>query len=137
MLHEPTPLLLWERSACSPSVCLMNHDGAILLHRTMQAAPEPLLPAIAPSRDGLGAAVAGLCTWYWLADLGAAAGSAFGLGHALSMQASHGGKAKHDPSDSQKIAGLLRGGRLPPASGAPAARRAPRALLRRRTPLMR
>jgi len=51
------------------------------------------------------------------------------------MQAIHGGKAKHDTSDAHKIAALLRGGRLPQASGAPAQRRAPRDLLRRRRPL--
>ena len=61
----------------------------------------------------------------------------FGLGHALSMKAIHGGKAKHDTSDSQKIATLLRGGMLPQASVSPAAMRATRDLLRRRTHLMR
>ena len=37
----------------------------------------------------------------------------FVLGHALSMKAIHGGKAKNDKIDSQKIAALLRGGMLP------------------------
>jgi Transposase IS116/IS110/IS902 family len=53
------------------------------------------------------------------------------------MQALHGGKAKNDQSDSQKIAVLLRGGLLPQASVSPAAMRAPRDLLRRRMPLRR
>ena len=52
-------------------------------------------------------------------------------------KAIHGGKAKNDTIDSQKIAVLLRGGILPQASGYPAAMRATRDLLRRRTHLMR
>ena len=59
------------------------------------------------------------------------------LGHALYMKAIHGGKAKHDTIDSQKIAALLRGGMLPQASVYPAQMRATRDLLRRRTHLMR
>jgi hypothetical protein len=106
----------------------MSHDGEILLHRNMQAAPEPFLTALAPYRDGLVVAVACIFTWYWLADLCAAEGSSFVLGHALSMKAMHGGKAKNDTIDSQKIAALLRGGPLPQASGYPADMRAPRDL---------
>jgi transposase len=74
---------------------------------------------------------------YWLADLCAEQGIPFVLGHALSMKAIHGGKAKHDTIDSHKIAALLRGGMLPQASVYPAAMRATRDLLRRRTHLMR
>jgi hypothetical protein len=59
------------------------------------------------------------------------------LGHALSLQASHGGQAKNDTMDSQKSAALLRGGMLPPADVSPAERRAPRALWRRRIHLRR
>ena len=118
-------------------VCLVSHDGEIVLHRNMKAAPEPFLKAIAPSRDGLVVAVECIFTWYWLADLCAAQGIAFVLGHALSMQAIHGGKAKNDKIDSQKIAALLRGGMLPQAYVYPAAMRATRDLLRRRTHLMR
>jgi transposase len=53
------------------------------------------------------------------------------------MKAIHGGKAKNDKIDSQKIAGLLRGGMLPQAYVYPAAMRATRDLLRRRMHLMR
>jgi hypothetical protein len=56
------------------------------------------------------------------------------LGHALSMKAMHGGKAKNDTIDSQKIAVLLRGGMLPQAYVYPAPMRATRDLLRCRTP---
>ena len=43
--------------------------------------------------------------------------------------------AKNDRIDARKIAVLLRGGLLPPASVSPAARRATRALRWRRVPL--
>ena len=39
--------------ARSMYVCVLNHDGAILLHRNMQASPETFLQAIAPYRDDL------------------------------------------------------------------------------------
>jgi hypothetical protein len=80
---------------------------------------------IAPYRDGLVVAVEGIVTWYGLADLRAQEGSAFVRGHALDMQAIHGGKAKHDTIASQQIAVLLRGGLLPQAYVYPAALRAP------------
>jgi transposase len=123
--------------ARSMYVCIVNHDGDILLHRNMKAAPEPFLKAIAPYRDGLVVAVECIFTWYWLADLCAAEGITFVLGHALYMKAIHGGKAKNDKIDSQKIAVLLRGGMLPQAYVYPAEMRATRDLLRRRTHLMR
>ena len=53
------------------------------------------------------------------------------------MKAMHGGKAKNDKIDSQKIAALLRGGMLPHAYVYPAEMRATRDRLRRRTHLMR
>jgi hypothetical protein len=118
-------------------VCIVSHNGAMLLHRTMQAAPAPFLQAVAPSRDGLVVAVAGNFTWYWLADFCAAAGLPCVRGHALDIKAMHGGKATNDQIDSQKLAALRRGSMLPPAQGYPAEMRATRARLRRRTPLMR
>ena len=102
--------------ARSLSVCILRHAGEIRLHRNMQASPAPLLQASAPSREETVGAVAGLFTWSWLADLGAQAGIPVVLGHALSMTASQGGKAKHDQIDAHQIAVLLRGGRLPQAS---------------------
>ncbi len=119
------------------SVCILSQEGEILLHRQMKAAPEPFLKAIAPDREGLVVAVDCLFTWYWLADLCAEQGIPFVLGHALDMKAIHGGTAKHDTLDSQNIAALLRGGMLPQADVYPAAMRATRDLLRRRTHLMR
>jgi transposase len=116
-------------------VCILDQSGEVLVHRTMKTDPDTFLKAIAPYRQGLVVAVECMFTWYWLADLCADEGIPFVLGHALSMKAIHGGKAKNDQIDSQKIAALLRGGMLPQASVYPAKMRAPRDLLRRRMPL--
>jgi hypothetical protein len=86
-------------------VCRMRHDGDILLHRNMTAAPEPFLKAGAPYRDGLAVAVECLCHWYWLADLCAAEGIPFVLGHALSLKAMHGGQAKNDTAIPKRLRG--------------------------------
>jgi len=75
-----------------------------MLHRKMPTIPEILLTAMAPYRQDLVVAVACLLTWYWLADLCAQEGLTCGRGQAQSMKASHGGKAKHDRRDAQKIA---------------------------------
>jgi hypothetical protein len=118
-------------------MCIVSHAGEIRLHRHMKAAPEPVLKAMAPYREGLVVAVECLCTWSWLADLWAQEGSAFVLGHALDMRAIPGGNAKHDQIDAHKIAVWRRGGLLPHAYIYPAQRRATRDLLRRRTQLRR
>lgn len=123
--------------ARSLDICILSHQGEILLHRHMKAAPEPCLKAIAPDREGLVVAVEWMLTWYGLADLWAQEGIACVLGHALSMKAIHGGKATNETIDSHKMAVLLRGGMLPQASVYPAQMRATRDLLRRRTHLMR
>ena len=85
-----------------------------------------------PNREDLVIAVEGIFTWYWLADLCHREGIAFVLGHALYMKAIHGGKAKNDKIDADKIARLLRSNRLPQAYVYPASMRATRDLLRRR-----
>src|SRR6266849_9810514 len=118
-------------------VCILDQAGETLVHRHMTATPEALLKAIAPYRDQVVLGAACLLTWYWLADLCAAHGIPFVLGHALSMKAIHGGKAKNDTSDAHTIAVLLRGGMLPQASVYPAEMRATRDLLRRRMHLVR
>src|SRR5262245_59677412 len=123
--------------ARSMSLCILNQEGEILRHRHMPAGPEPFLKAIAPYREDLVVCVECIFPWYWLADLCAREGMPFVLGHALSMKAIHGGKAKNDQIDAPKIAVLLRGGMLPQAYGYPAAMRATRDLLRRRMHLMR
>src|SRR5262245_13038903 len=123
--------------ARSMDVCVLNQDGDIVMHRNMKARPDTFLRTVAPYRDDLVVAVECVCTWYWLADLCAQEGIPFVLGHALSMQAIHGGKATNDTIDAHKIAVLLRGGMLPQAYVYPAEMRATRDLLRRRRYLSR
>ena len=118
-------------------VCILDQSGEIVLHRNMQTDPATFLKAITPYREGTVVAVDCLFTWYGLADLCADAGIPFVLGHALSMKAIHGGKAKNDKIDSHKMAARRRGGMLPQASVSPAQMRATRDLLRRRMPLAR
>ena len=101
--------------ARSMDVCIVRHAGAILGPRQMQAAPAPFRKAMAPYRAGLVVAVACIFTGSWLAELCAQAAIPLGLGHARSMQAMHGGKAKTDKIASPKLATLLRGGMLPQA----------------------
>ena len=118
-------------------VCILDAAGQVLLHRNVKASPEAFLEAIAPYREDLVVAAECMFTWYWLADLCAAEGLAFMLGHALAMKAIHGGKTKNDKLDSHKIAVLLRGGMLPQSYVYPATMRATRDLLRRRLHLVR
>ena len=119
-------------------VCILDTAGQVLVHRNVKSTPEAFLDIIAPYRgDDLVVAAECMFTWYWLADVCAAEGVAFVLGHALAMKAIHGGKAKNDKIDSRKIAGLLRGGLLPQAYVYPAGMRATRDLIRRRLHLVR
>ncbi len=118
-------------------VCILDEAGQVLVHENRKATPEAFLEAVAPYREGLVVAVECVFLWYWLADLCAAEGIDFVLGHALFMKAIHGGKAKNDRIDSLKIATLLRGGMLPQAYAYPAGMRATRDLLRRRLHLVR
>ena len=118
-------------------ICILDQAGETRFHRNMPATPEALLKAIAPSREQIVVAAECMFTWYWLADLCAEHGIPLVLGHARSMKAIHGGKAKNDKIDAQKIAVLLRGGMLPQASVSPAEMRATRDLLRRRMHLAR
>lgn len=113
-------------------VCVINQAGETVLHCNMKTDPKRLASAIEPYREDLVISVECLFTWYWLADWCAREGIAFVLGHALYMKAIHGGKAKNDRIDSEKIARLLKAGMLPQAYVYPARMRATRDLLRRR-----
>jgi hypothetical protein len=97
------------------SLCILNQQGAILVHRHIPAGPEPFRKTIAPSWADLVVCVECIFPWDWLADLGARAGIPFVRGHALYMKVIHSGKATNEQIDAQKIAVLLRGGLLPPA----------------------
>jgi transposase len=118
-------------------LCLLPQEGEMLVHRHMPAGPDPFLKTLAPDRETLVVGVACLCPWSGLADLCARAGMPFVRGHALSMQAMHGGKANNDTSDAQQLVVLLRGGMLPQAYVYPAEMRATRDVLRRRRHCMR
>src|ERR687895_1716207 len=123
--------------ARSMYLCILEPKGEIILHRNMPCAAESFLKAIAPYREDIAVAVECIFTWYWLADLCSKQNIPFVLGHALYMKAIHGGKAKNDKIDAQKIAVLLRGGMFPQAYVYPAEMRATRDLLRRRLHLVR
>ena len=118
-------------------VCILNDDGEIVLHRNLPTDADALKRTLAPFRDGLVIGVECMFSWYWLADWCREEGIEFVLGHALYMKAIHGGKAKNDKLDSEKIARLLRGGTFPLAYVYPKEMRGTRDLLRRRTYLVR
>ena len=118
-------------------LCVLDQAGTILLHRNFPANPEAFLNAIKPYQGQVAVAVECIFTWYWLADTCQREGIPFVLGHALYMKAIHGGKAKNDRIDSQKIEALLRGGMIPMAYVYPQRMRSTRDLLRRRMHLMR
>jgi len=83
-------------------VCILDTTGQVLVHRNVPSTPGAFLEAVAPYRDDLVVAAECMFTWYWLADVCAAEGIPFVLGHALAMKAVHGGKAKNDKIDSHK-----------------------------------
>jgi transposase len=115
------------------SLCILDAAGAVASRATIAASPQAFLDAVAPYRDDLAVACECMFAWYWLADTCHDQQIPFVLGHALYMKAIHGGKAKNDKIDAEKIARLLRGGNLPVAYVYPKAMRATRDLLRRRT----
>jgi len=121
-----------DLQARSMYLCILGQDGTVLLHRNLRANPDAFLKAVANYREDLVVAVECMFTWYWLADLCRSQGIHFVLGHALYMKAIHGGKAKNDRIDAEKIAVLLRGGMIPQAYVYPPEMRATRDLLRRR-----
>jgi transposase len=119
------------------ALCVLDAQGQVVARLTIAASPQAVLDALAPYRQDVAVACECMFAWYWLADLCHEQGIPFVLGHALYMKAIHGGKAKNDRIDAEKIARLLRGGNLPVAYVYPRAMRATRDLLRRRTFLVR
>jgi transposase len=114
------------------AVCILDQAGAIVLQTQLPAEKQLLLDALAPFRPDVVVAVECLFAWYWVADLCQAEGIPFVLGHALYMKYIHGGKAKNDDIDAEKIGRLLRGGNIPVAYVYPKGLRETRDLLRRR-----
>jgi len=113
-------------------VCVLDDQGTVVLHRNMRTEPEALKRALAPYRESVVVGAECMFSWYWVADWCREEGVEFVLGHALYMKAIHGGKAKNDRIDSEKIARLLRGGTFPLAHAYPKEMRGTRVLLRRR-----
>ena len=119
------------------AICIVDHDTASVVCRVqIPADKQLLLDTLAPYRADVVVAVECLFAWYWVADLCAAEKIPFVLGHALYMKAIHGGKAKNDDIDAEKIARLLRGGNIPVAYVYPRGLRETRDLLRRRMHLV-
>jgi len=123
--------------ARSMFIHILDAHGNTVLAKDLAAAPDVFLEAIAPYRQGLVVGCECMFAWYWLADLCEDHSIAFTLGHALYMKLIHGGKAKNDRIDAEKIAGLLRGGMFPMAYVYPRGKRATRDLLRRRSHFVR
>jgi hypothetical protein len=73
-------------------VCILDGGGKVLVHRNVPSTPAAFLEIVAPYRTDLVVAAECMFTWYWLADLCAAEGITFVLGHALAMKAIHGRK---------------------------------------------
>ena len=110
------------------SLCVLDSAGQVRLEETTGTGPHRFLGMVQPFRSGLVVAAECVFCWYWLADLCADEGIEFVLGHALYMKAIHGGKAKNDRIDAEKIARLLRGGNLPMAYAYPRDMRSTRGL---------
>src|SRR5437867_12163979 len=91
-----------------------------------------LLDALAPFRPDVAVCVECMFAWYWVADLCRREELPLILGHALYMKEIHGGKAKNDDIDAEKIGRLLKGGNIPVAYVYPKGLRETRDLLRRR-----
>jgi transposase len=119
------------------AICIVDHHTCEVVLRTqIPDDPKLLLHTLAPYRPDVVVAVECLFAWYWVADLCAKEKIPFVLGHALYMKAIHGGKAKNDDIDAEKIARLLRGGNIPVAYVYPKGLRETRDLLRRRMHLV-
>jgi len=65
-------------------VCILDAGGQVLVHRNVKSSSEAFLETVAPYRDDLVVAAECMFTWYWLADVCAAEGIPFVLGHASS-----------------------------------------------------
>jgi transposase len=115
----------------------VDRQGKTLFHKGGRCDRKWFLRVIEPYRNSLTVAAECVSNWYWLADLCGDEKIEFVLGHAQYMKAVHGGKAKNDRIDSEKIARLLQGGLLPMAYVYPKKQRSLRDLLRRRTRFVR
>jgi transposase len=118
-------------------LCILDAAGTVVFDQNLPCRPDAFLRAIAPFREDVIVGAECMFGWYWLSDLCRKAKISFLIGHALDMKAIHGGKAKNDRIDANKIARLLRGGNFPLAYVYPKGMRETRDLLRRRNFLVR
>jgi transposase len=118
-------------------LCILDATGTVVRDVNLPCRPDAFLSAIAPFRQDLIVGVECMFGWYWLSDLCQKEQISFLIGHALYMKAIHGGKAKNDRIDANKIARLLRGGNFPLAYVYPQGMRETRDVLRRRNFLVR
>jgi transposase len=113
-------------------LCVLDSSGNVVCDVNLPCRPDAFLTAIAPFRANVIVGCECMFGWYWLADLCHKEKIPFLIGHALSMKAIHGAKAKNDRIDANKIARLLKGGNFPLAYVYPKGMRETRDLLRRR-----
>ena len=78
-------------------VCILDSAGQVLVHRNVKSTPEAFLEIVVPYREDLVVAAECMFIWYWLADVCAAEGIAFVLGHALAMKAIRGDRPGPPP----------------------------------------
>jgi hypothetical protein len=64
-------------------VCVLDHEGTVVLDRNLLCHFPSLLEAIAPFRDGIVIGVEWMFGWYWLADRCAEHNIPYVVGHAL------------------------------------------------------
>jgi transposase len=113
-------------------LCVLDCQGNVVLDVNLPCRPEAFLAALAPFRGDVIVGVECMFGWYWLSDLCQKEQIPLVIGHALYMKFIHGGKAKNDKIDANKIARLLKGGNFPLAYTYPKGMRQTRDLLRRR-----
>ncbi|MFT7561780.1 MAG: transposase [Flavobacteriales bacterium] len=118
-------------------VCILDSDANILIHKNISTNEKAFLRLIKPYLGDIVVGIECMFSWYWLADFCATNGIEFILGHALYMRCIHGGKAKNDKIDSEKIARIMCGHNFPLAYVYPQDMRAVRDLMRRRGYLVR
>jgi hypothetical protein len=94
-------------------LCVLDPQGTIVHDSNLPCRPDAFLAALAPFRQDVILGAECMFGCYWLADLCHQEQDPFLIGHALSMRAIHGAKAKNDRIDANKIARLLRGATSP------------------------
>ncbi len=115
-------------------ICIINQNKEILIHRPIKEnCTETFKKVLKPYLGKIAISAEACFPYYWLADFCRQNNIELLLGHALYMKHIHGGKAKNDRIDSEKIAMLTINHMLPFAYAYPSENVHLRDLLRRRT----